>query len=181
MIAMLKKKYNDDSNCIFKPYDHFTSNYWKSKLVSVQFSHVRLFATPWTAAHQASLSIPIPRACSNSCPSSQWCHPTISSSVIPFSSCLWSFPALGSFLMSWFFASGDQTIGVSASASASASVLPMNMQVQTPFELTAFISLKSKGLSRVFCSTTVWKHHFYSAQPSLWSNSHICTWLLEKP
>ena len=87
-------------------------------------SYVQLFANPWTAAHQVSQSITISGACSNSCPLSRWCHPTISSSVVPFSSCLQSFPASGSFPVSQFFPSGDQSIG----ASASASVLPMNIQ-----------------------------------------------------
>ena len=118
-----------------------------------------------------------PGVCSNSCPLSQWCHPTISSSVACFSSCLQSFPASGSFPMSQLFTSGGQSIGVSASAS----VLPMNIQGWFPIELTGLISLQSKGLSRVFSNTTVQKHQFFSAQPSLWSNSHICTWLLEKP
>ena len=94
-----------------------------------------------------------PRACSNSCPLSRWCHPTISSSVIPFSSCLQSFPASGSFPMSWLFASGGQSIG------APASVLLMNIQDWFPLGLTGLISLQSKGLSRVFSSTTAWKHH----------------------
>ena len=120
---------------------------------------------------------PTPRACSNSCPSSQWCHPTIWSSVIPFSSCLQSFPASGSFPMSQFFTSGDQNIG----ALASASILPMNIQDWFPLGLTGWISLQSKGLLRVLSSTTVQKHQFFSAQLSLWSNSHIHTWLLEKP
>ena len=105
---------------------------------------------------------------SNSCPSSRWCHPTISSSVIPFSSCPQSFPASGSFPMSQFFASGGQSIG----ASASASVLPMNIQGWFPLRLTGLISLQSKRLSRVLSNTTVQKHQFYGAQPSLWSNSH---------
>ena len=117
---------------------------------------------------------PSPGACSNSCPLSRWCHPTISSSVVPFSSCLQSFPASASFLMSQFFTSGGQSIG----ASASASVLPMNIQGWFPLELTGLISLQSKG---VFSNTTVRKHRFCSAQPSLRSNSHIYTWLLEKP
>ena len=105
---------------------------------SVQsLSCVQLFATPWTAAHQASLSTSTPRACSNSCPSSQWCHPTISFSVIPFSSCLQSFLASRSFLMSQFFASDGQSIG----ASTSASVLPMNSQDWFPLGLTGLISL----------------------------------------
>ena len=120
---------------------------------------------------------PTPRAFSNSCPLIGWCHPTISSSVIPFSSCLQSFPASGSFSMSQFFASGGQSIGVSASTS----VLPMNIQDWFPLGLTDLISLQSKGLSRVFSNTTVQKHQFFSAQSSLWSNSHIHTWLLEKP
>ena len=120
---------------------------------------------------------PTPGACSNSCPSSRWCHPTTSSSVIPSSSCLQSFPASESFPMSQFFASGGQCIG----ASASALFLPINIQCWFPLGWTGWISLKSMGLSRVFSSTTVQKHQFFSAQPSLWSNSHICTWLLEKP
>ena len=103
------------------------------------------------------------------------CHPTISSSVIPFSSCLHSFQASGSFPMSQFFASGGQNIGVSASAS----VLPMNIQDWFPFGWTGLISLQSKGLSRVFSNTTVQKHQFFSAQLSLLSNSHIHTWLLD--
>ena len=97
-----------------------------------------------------------PGVCSNSCPSNQWCHPTISSSVIPFSSCLQSFPTPGSFPMSWLFISGGQSIGTSASASG----LLMNTQGWFPLGLTCFISLQSKGLSRVFCSTTVWKYQF---------------------
>ena len=119
---------------------------------------------------------PTPRACSNSCPSSQWCHPTISSSVAPFSSCLQSFPASGSFPISQFFTSGGQIIQVSALAS----VLPMNIQNCFPLGLTSWISLQSKRLSRVFSNTTVQKHQFFGAQASLWSNSHIHTWLLEK-
>ena len=115
---------------------------------------------------------PSPGACSDSCPLSQWYHPTISSSVVPFSSHLQAFPASGSFPMSQFFASGGQSIGVSASAS----VLPMNIQDWFPLGLTDWISLLSKGLSRVFSSTTVPKHQFFSTQPSLWSNSHIHTW-----
>ena len=111
---------------------------------------------------------PSPRVCSNSCPLSQWCHPTISSSVTSFSSCLQSFPASGSFPMSQFFASGGQSIGVSASVS----VLPMNIQDWLPSGLTGLI-LQSKGLSRVFSNTTLQKHQFFRAQLSLWSNSHL--------
>ena len=118
---------------------------------------------------------PSPWACSNSCPLSQWCHPTISSSGVPFSACLLSFPPSGSFLMSQLFTSGGQTIG------SSGSVLPMNIQDWFPLGLTGLISLQSKGLSRVFSNTTVQKHQFFGDQPSLWSNSHIPTWLLEKP
>ena len=101
---------------------------------------------------------PTPGACSNSCPSSQWCHPTISSSVVPFSFCLQSFPASGSFQMSQFFATGGQSIGISASAS----VLPMTIQDWSPLGWTGWISLQSKGLSRVFCNTTVQKHPFFN-------------------
>ena len=120
---------------------------------------------------------PSSRASSNSCSLNRWCHPTISSSVVPFSSCLQSFPASGSFQTSQFFTSGGQSIGVSASAS----VLPMNIQGWFPFRLTGLTSLQSKELSRVFSNTTVQKYQLLSAQPSLWSNSHIHTWLLEKP
>ena len=111
-----------------------------------------------------------PRVCSNSCPSCWWCHPTISSSVAPFSSCFQTFTASESFPMSQLFTSGGQIIG----ASASASVLPMNIEGWFPLGLTGWVSLLSKGLSRVF-SGTIWKHQFFSAQPSLWSNSHSRT------
>ena len=104
-------------------------------------------------------------------------HLTILSFVIPFSSCLQSFPTSGSFPVSQLFTSGGQNIGVSASTS----VLPGNTQDWSPLGWTDWISLQSKGLSRVFSNTTVQKHQFYSAQLSLWSNSHIHTWLLEKP
>ena len=115
-----------------------------------------------------------PGVYSNSRPLSRWCHPTISSSVVPFSSCLQSFPASGSFQMSQFFASGAQSIGVSASTS----VLPMNTKDWFPLGWTGWMS---KGLWRVFSNTTVQKHQFFSTCPSLYSNSHIHTWLLEKP
>ena len=104
-------------------------------------------------------------------------HPTISSSVVPFSSCLQYFPPSGSFSTNWFFASGGQSIGASASASA----LPVSIQGWFALGLTGLISLLSKGLSRIFSSTTVQKHQFYGAQPLLLSSSHISTWLLEKP
>ena len=115
-------------------------------------------------------------ACSNSCPLSRWCHPSISS-VISFSSWLQSFPESGSFLMTWLFTSGGQSIG----ASASASVLPMDIQGWFPLKLTGGISLQSKGLSSIFSNTTVQKNQFLSTQLSVWSSSHIHTWLLEKP
>ena len=119
---------------------------------------------------------PTPGAYSNSCPLSQWCHPTISSSVVPFSSCLQSFPESGAFLVSQFFVSGGQSIGVSTSAS----VLPMNIQDWFPLGLTGLISLQSKGLSRVLSNTMIQKHQFFGSQLSLESISHIHTWLLEK-
>ena len=106
---------------------------------------------------------PTPRVYSNSCPLGQWCHPTVSSSVVPFSSCLQSFPASGFFLVSQLFASGGQSIGVSASAS----VLPMNIQDWFSLGWTGWISLQSKGLSRVFFNTTVQKHQFFDTQLSL--------------
>ena len=120
---------------------------------------------------------PTPRTYLNSCPSSRWCHPTISSSVIYFSSHLQSFPASGSFPVSRFFTSGGQSIGVSASAS----VLPMSINGWFPLGWTGWISLQSKGPSRVFSNTIVQKNQFFGAPLSLWSNSHIHTWLLEKP
>ena len=118
-----------------------------------------------------------PGVCSNSHPSSQWCHPTISSSGIPFSSCLQSFPASGCFPTSQFFTSGGQSIG----ASASASVLPMNIQDWFPLGLISLISLQPKGLSTVFSNPTVQRHQFFGSKLFLWSNSHIYTRLLEKP
>ena len=138
-------------------------------IVVVQLlSHVRFFAAPWTAAHQASPSFTISQICSDFCPFSQWCHPAISSSVVPFSSCLQSFPASGSFPVGRLFTSGGQSIGASASASA----LPMNIQGWFHLGLIGLVSLLPKGLSSVFSSTAVQKHQFFSAQPSLWSNSH---------
>ena len=149
-------------------------------LASVQFSSSVLSDSllPRGLQHaRLPCPLPSPRACSDSCQSSRRCHPTISSSVVPFSSCLQSFPAKGFFLMSQFFASDGQSIGVSASAS----VLPVNIQDWFPLGLTGLITLLFKGLSRVFSNTTVQKHQFFGAQPSLWSNSHIHTWLLGKP
>ena len=144
------------------------------------FRHSVMSDSLWTyGLHHAWLPCPLPspRAHSNSYPSSRWCHATISSSVITFSSCLQACSASGPFLMHRLFISGGQSIG----ASVSASVLPMNILNWFPLGLTGLISLQSKGLCKVFSSTTVWKHQFLGAQPSLWSNSHIHTWLLGKP
>ena len=147
---------------------------------SVQFSSVaQLCPTLWLHGLQhARLACPSPTlgVYSNSYPFSQSCHPTISFSVIPFSSHLQSFPVSGSFPMSQFFPSGGQNIGVSALAS----VFPMNIQDWSPLGLTGWISLQSKGLSRDFSNATVRRHQVFSAQLSLQSNSHIHTWLLEK-
>ena len=120
---------------------------------------------------------PTPKVHSNSLPSDQWCHPAISSSVVPFSSCPQSLPASESFPMSQLFAWGGQSIRVSALAS----VLPKNTQDRSPLEWTGWISLESKGLSRVFSNTTVQKHQFFGTQLSSQFNSHIHTWPLEKP
>ena len=144
--------------------------------VLILFSCLVVFDSLWPQGLQhARLPYPLlpPRACSNSCPSSQWYHSTISSSVTPFS-CPQFFPASGSFPMSWLFTSGSQSTG------ASASVLPMNIQGWFPVGLTSLISLLSKGLSRVFSSTIIQKHQFFSAQTFLWPSSHIHTWLYEK-
>ena len=110
--------------------------------------------------------------CSNSCPLSQWCHPTISSSVTPFSFCPQPFPASGSFPVGWLFASSGRSI----EASVSASVLPVNIPGWFPLVLIGLLSLLCKEFSRVFSSTTIWRYQFFSSQPSLWSNSHICAW-----
>ena len=120
---------------------------------------------------------PTPEVHQNPCPLSQWCHPTISSSAVPCSSCPQSFPASGSSQMSQLFTSGGQSIGVSASTS----VLPMNTQNWSPLGWTGWSSLQSRGRSRVFSNTTVQKHQFFGAQRSSQSNSHIHTWPLEKP
>ena len=121
-------------------------------------------------------SSPSPRVYSNSCPLSRWCYTTISSSVFPFFSCPQFLPASGAFPMSQLFASGGQSIG----ASALASVLQMNIQGWFSLGLTGLISLQSKALTRVFLKTTVWKHQFFGTQPSLWSDSHIHIWPLER-
>ena len=146
---------------------------------SVQFSRSVMYDSLWPHEVQhsrLSCPSPTPGACSNSCPSSWWCHPTNSSFVIPFSFCLQSFLASGSFPMCQFFPSGGQSIGVSTPAS----ILPMNNQDWFPLGLAGCISLQSKGLSRVFSNTTLQNHQFFGTQLSLWSNSPIHTWLLEK-
>ena len=144
--------------------------------ISSKFSCVQVFATPWTAARQASLSITNSWSYPNSCPLGRWCHPTISSSVVPFSH-LQSFPASGSFQMSQFFASGGQSIGVSASTSA----LPMNVQDWSPLGWTGWVPEQPKGLLSIFSNTTFQKHQFFGAQLFSQSNSHIHTWPQEKP
>ena len=142
-------------------------------IVVVQsLSRVPRFATPWTAAHQTSLSLS-PRVGSNSCPLSRWCQSTISSSVVSFSSCLQSFPASGSF----------QWVG---SLHQVAKVLELQHQsfqwiFRVDFKIDWFDLLAVHGTLESSSSATVWKHQFFGAQPSLWSNSHIHAWLLEKP
>ena len=147
---------------------------------SVQLSHSVVLNSLWPHGLQHTrppCPSPTPGVYSTSCPSSQWCHPAISSSVIPFSSCPQSLPALGSFPMSQLFTWGGQSIGVSASIS----VLPVNIQDWSPLEWTGWISLQFRGLSRVFSNTTVQKHQFFGPQLSSQSNCHIRTWPLEKP
>ena len=148
-------------------------------LSSVQFSHSVMSDSLWPHGLQlAGVPCPsqTPGAYSTLYPLGQWYHPAISSSFVPFS-CYQSFPVSESFQMSHFFTSGGQSIGVWSSTS----VLPMNIQDWFPLGWTGWISLLSKGLSRVLSNTTVQKHQFFSAQLSLWSNSHNHTWLLEKP
>ena len=147
---------------------------------SVQFSRSVVSDSLWPHELQHTrppCPLPTPRVYPNSCPLSWWSHPTISSSVAPFSSCPQSLPASGSFPMSQLFAWGGQSIGISASAS----VLPMNTQDWSPLEWTGWISLQSKELSSVFSNTTVQRHQFFGAQLSSQSNSHIHTWPQEKP
>ena len=153
-----------------------------SLFMYVQFSSIQLlsrvplFATPWMQHTRPPCPSPTPGVYANSCPSSWWCRPAISFSVIPFFSLPQSFPASGSFQMSQHFAWGGQSIGVSASTP----VLPMNTQDRSPLEWTGWTSLQSKGCSRVFSNTTVQKHQFFSPQLSLESSSNTHTWLLEK-
>ena len=162
----------------FSVYHVQTCNYFPC---SVQFNSVAQ-SCPTLRPHESQHArppcpSPTPGVHSDSRPSSQWCHPAISSSVVPCSSCPQSLPASGSFPMSQPFTWGGQSTGISALAS----VLSMNTQDWFPLEWTGWISLQSKGLSRVFSNTTVQKHQFFSTQPSSQSNSHIHTWPLEKP
>ena len=152
----------------------------RRQISSVQFSHSVVSISLWP--HESQHARPLfplssPGVHSDSRPLSQWCHPAISSSVIPFSSCPQPLPASESFLISQLFAWGGQSTGVSALAS----FLPKKSQGWSPSDWTGWISLQYKGLSRVFSNTTVQKHQFFSAQLSSQSNSHIHTWPQEKP
>ena len=164
---------------IFKQLCKYSKSHWNVHF-SVQFScslvsdSLQLHESQHT---RLSWPSPTPGVYSNSCPSSWWCHPTISFSVVPFSSCPQFFTALGSFPMSQLFTSGGQSTGVSATAS----VLPMNTRHWSTLGRIGWNSMQSKGLSRVFSNTTVQKHQFFGTQLSSLSNSHIHTGLLEKP
>ena len=168
-LAMISPPWNHShSSAVTKPPSRAAFN-WElfeaSGLSTTQFSHsvVSSSLRPHGLRHtRPSCPPPTPRVYSNSCPLSWWCHQTISSSVVPFSSCLHSFPASGSFPVNQLFASGGQSIGVSASAS----VLPVNIQDWFPLGWTGWISLLFKGLSRVFSNTTVQKHQFFGTQLS---------------
>ena len=159
---------------------YYVNHFSPLSLYSVQFSRSVVSNTlrPHGSQHtRLPCPSPTPGVYPNSCPSSRWFHPAISSSVIPFSSCPQSLPASESFPMGQLFAWGGQSVGVSASTSA----LPMNTHNWCPLEGIGWISLQFKGLSRVFSNTTVQKHQFFSALPSSQSNSHIHTWPQEKP
>ena len=160
---------------ISKSRNDWLARFWLQGMITSRcgqsLSCVQLFSTPWTVAHQVPLSSTISQSSLELMSLSQWCHPTISSAFDCFFSCCQSFPVSGSFPVSQLFTSGSQRIG----ALASASVLPINIQGWFPLRLTGLISLLSKGLSRVFFSTTVWKHQFFGL------SLHNRTWLLEKP
>ena len=171
-----KERSESEAPGFWGPWNY--SVWWCNVGFLLLLSHYVLSNSLWPHGLQlARLPRPslFPGVCPNSCPLSQWCSLTISSSAALFSFCLQSFPASGSFPMNQLFTSGGQSIG------ASASVLPMNTQDWSPLGWTGWISLQSKGLSRVFSRTTVQKHQFFGAHLSLWSNSHNHTWLLEKP
>jgi len=164
---------------VFSLFPHFEFFFFFFNHQSVKFSCSVVSDSLWAHKPQHArppCPSPTPGIYPNPCPSSRWWHSTISSSVVPFSSCPQSFPASGSFPMSQLFAAGGQITGVSASAS----VLPKKSQGWSPLGWTGWISLQSKGLSRVFSNTTVQKHQFFGAQLSSQSNSHIHTWPLEK-
>ena len=174
----------EESNCqmiYLSKNCKFSNIYILYYVSSVQFGSVAqsclTLCSPMNRSTPGLPPSPTPGVHPNSCPSSQWRHPAISFFVVPFSSCPQSLPASESFPVSQLFTWGDQSIGVSALAS----VLPMNTQNWSPLEWTGWISLQSKGLSRVFSNTTVQKHQFFGAQLSSQSNSHIYTWPLEKP
>ena len=171
-----KERSESEAQVFWGPWNY--SVWWCNVGFLLLFSHYVLSNSLWPHGLQlARLPHPslFPGVCSNSCPLSQWCYLTISSSAALFSFCFQSFSASGSFPMNQLFTSGGQSIG------ASASVLPMNTQDWSPLGCTGWISLQSKGLSRVFSRTTVQKHQFFGAHLSLWSNSHNHTWPLEKP
>ena len=175
---MLKK----NSTYLENRLTHSFSNYETERhtVSSVQFSRsvVSDSLRPHESQHATPpCPSPTPGVHPDSRPSSQWCHAAISFSVVPFSSCPQSLPASESFPVSQLFAWGGQSTGVSASVS----FLPKKSQGWSPSEWTGWISLQSKGLSRIFSNTTVQKHQFFGAQPSSQSNSHICTWPQEKP
>ena len=169
-----------EHRCVNQQHPKLTIPRLDDYFSSVQFSRSVVSNSLWPHVSQHArppCPSPTPGVHSNSRPSSWWCHPAISSSVVPFSSCPQSLPAPESFPMSQLFTWGGQSIGVSALAS----VLPMNTQDWSPLEWTGWISLQSKGLSRVFSNITVQKHQFFGAKPSSQSNSHIHTWPQEKP
>ena len=165
-------------------------NTWKIKqniLFPPAYGYRLLLFSRWVMSNTLQLlgqqhtRVPCPSlflgVCWNPCPLHQWCHPTILSPFVPFSTCLPSFPALGAFPLSCLFTSGDQSTG----ASASSSVLPRKIQGWFPLGLTFFICLWSKGLTTIFSRTAVQEHQLFSTQPYLWSNFHTGTWLLGKP
>ena len=179
MLTLLKNIAKELLHCRNKIYENENRKCRKG-INSVQFSRsvVSNSLRPNELQHaRPPCPSPTSGVHSNSCPSSWWYHPAISSSVVPFSSCPQSLPASESFPMSQLFAWGGQSTGVSALAS----LLPKNTQDWSPLEWTGWISLQSKGFSRVFSNTTVQKHQFFGAQPSSQSNSHIHTWPQEKP
>ena len=174
-LSFIPSQFHKNLSCLVMLFLAYVFKFSFSMYISsVQFSHS--VVSDSLQPHEPQRARPpcpslTPRVHQNLCPSSQWCHPTISSSVVPFSFCSQSFPASGSFQMSQLFTSGGQSIGVSASTS----VLPMNTQDWSPLGWTGWISLQSKGLSKVFSSNTVQTHRFFCTQLSLWSNSHIHT------